>query len=444
MPRILRVVCRVVCLVLLSTLGTAVLSGSASASVLCTGYAGCAHAGKSSAGYQRASGRMWWGMYAGHNCTNYVAYRMVRSGMPNTRPWTGSGNATNWGVAMRSLTNGSPAVGAVAWWRANVGPAGSVGHVAYIERVVSAHEIVVSQDSWNGNFSWATITRGSGSWPSGFVHLHDAPLTNTARPVVSGVRQVGARLSATPGGWSPAPTSVHYQWRADGVDIGRAARSTLVLTPALRTKRISVVVTASRIGYPTRTVRSLRTTRILRGLITNLARPTVAGHPVVGSTLTASTGRWAPTATRLAYQWSAGTAAIRGATSRTLAIGPDLIGKALSVRVTAFRAGYRYHPATSVPTPPVAPGTLPTSVAPVVRGTATPGHTLRVTTRHLRGAQVSVSWWRDGVPARGGGGSTYALRAADVGSRLSAHVTVSRPGYRPVTRTTPAQRVQVG
>ncbi len=58
---------------------------------------------------------------------------------------------------MSRITNGTPSVGAIAWWRAGVKPAGSAGHVGYVEKVVSADEIIVSQDSWNGDFSW---TRG--------------------------------------------------------------------------------------------------------------------------------------------------------------------------------------------------------------------------------------------------------------------------------------------
>ena len=96
-------------------------SPAAAASVtLCKGYAGCARLELSNAGYQAKSRTMYWRMYAGHNCTNYVAYRMIRAGMPNTRPWTGSGNATNWGVQMSNITDQQPRVGAVAWWRANV------------------------------------------------------------------------------------------------------------------------------------------------------------------------------------------------------------------------------------------------------------------------------------------------------------------------------------
>ena len=65
---------------------------------LCTGYTACKNAGYPNAGYAANNHRMYWRMYSGHNCTNYVAYRMVKAGMPNVRPWSGGGNATNWGV----------------------------------------------------------------------------------------------------------------------------------------------------------------------------------------------------------------------------------------------------------------------------------------------------------------------------------------------------------
>src|SRR5919206_3065113 len=48
---------------------------SGEVTTLCTGYEGCQREGKGSAGYARANDRMYWQMYAGHNCTNYVAFR---------------------------------------------------------------------------------------------------------------------------------------------------------------------------------------------------------------------------------------------------------------------------------------------------------------------------------------------------------------------------------
>ena len=69
-------------------------------SYLCYGYQNCRAAGMGNAGYAQANSRMYWRMYSGHNCTNYAAYRMVKSGLANARPWTGGGNATRWGTAM--------------------------------------------------------------------------------------------------------------------------------------------------------------------------------------------------------------------------------------------------------------------------------------------------------------------------------------------------------
>ena len=61
----------------------------ASSTYLCTGYQGCEAAGYGNAGYRQASSTMYWRMYSGHNCTNYVAYRLIQSGMPDVRPWEG-------------------------------------------------------------------------------------------------------------------------------------------------------------------------------------------------------------------------------------------------------------------------------------------------------------------------------------------------------------------
>ena len=54
------------------------------------------------------------------------------------------------GTEMRRITDERPMVGAVAWWRANVPGAGSVGHVAYVERV-DGSAITVSEAAWNPN-----------------------------------------------------------------------------------------------------------------------------------------------------------------------------------------------------------------------------------------------------------------------------------------------------
>ena len=225
-----RVVLGVVYLLVLSVV--AIVSPAQATSgytTLCRGYVTCANAGMGNDGYAANNRTMYWRMYSGHNCVNYAAYRMVRSGMPNVRPWSGGGNAEFWGTSNASLTDQTPTVGAVAWWRANASPAGSAGHVGYIERVVSPTEIIVSMDWWGGDFTWARIIKGGGSWPSGFIHFNDRTLTTTEAPVVSGTPRVGATLNASAATFSPAGAAVTYQWRADGVDIAGATGQSLLL-----------------------------------------------------------------------------------------------------------------------------------------------------------------------------------------------------------------------
>jgi len=437
--RLLRSLATFACLLLVSGLGATSAPASASSSTLCTGYSGCAKAGMGNAGYKAVSGTMWWRMYSGHNCTNYVAYRMVHSGLPNSRPWSGGGNATYWGTANSSVTNAVPAVGAVAWWKANVRPAGSAGHVAYVEQVISADEIIVSQDSWGGDFSWARITRVGGSWPSGFVHFNDVPLTNTAVPTVSGTPKVGAVLSASAGGWTPAGATYAYQWRAGGVPIPAATAAKFTVKLAQQGKRITVRTTATKIGYPTASATSPATPAVLPGQITNSARPIISGDVVVDSTLTASPGSWAPTPSALAYQWSAGGKPIPGATAPTLALGPELVGQALSVTVTASKEGYLAVPVSSALTGPVEKGTLTLTGTPALTGQPRLGQTLGVDLGSVSpaGAESSLSWWRDGVAVDGSTGTTYPLTKSDLGARLRARAVFTKPGYTTLTVRTP-------
>ncbi|RYJ03698.1 MAG: CHAP domain-containing protein, partial [Actinomycetales bacterium] len=261
-------------------------------SYLCYGYKDCRDKGYGNAGYAQKSGTMYWRMYSGHNCTNYAAYRMVRSGLPNERPWSGGGNATYWGTSMPRITDDVPRVGAVTWWKANTGPAGSAGHVGYVEQVVSENEIIVSQDSWGGDFSWAVITRGSGNWPSGFIHFNDVPMVNQAPPVISGVAKVGSTLSASAGSWKPGAVEVKYQWFADGKKLKKSTKSTIRLNQARLGQALTVTTTASKLGYPTKSVTSTPSETILPGQLRNEAAPAISGTAKVDETLSLDTGTW--------------------------------------------------------------------------------------------------------------------------------------------------------
>ena len=420
-------------------------------SMLCSGYAGCRDAGMSNAGYQANNDTMYWRMYSGHNCTNYVAYRMVRSGMPNTRPWSGGGNAEYWGTSNPDITDQTPAVGAVAWWKAYARPAGSAGHVAYVEKVVSPDEIIVSEDSWGGDFSWARITRDGGSWPSGFVHFNDVTLTNTAKPAVSGTPKVGAVLSSSTGAWRPASAAntYHYQWRAGGTPITGATAPTLRLREDQQGKRISVVVTASTTGLPATSAVSEKTPVIEPGVISSTVAPVVTGGvdgvPTVDAPLEASPGSWTPDPASLTYQWYADGVLLEGETRSTYTPGAAELGQAVSVTVTAARDGYDPVSASSPAGPPVQAATFAAGTEPALSGEPRLGETVTVdpgTWSPTVGDDVAITWLRDGAPIEGATGPSYVLAPEDLGTTLSARVETTRPGYQPLVRTTaPTERV---
>ncbi|GAA4364540.1 CHAP domain-containing protein [Nocardioides caricicola] len=405
-------------------------------SYLCMGYAACREAGYGNAGYAQASDKMYWRMYSGHNCTNYAAYRMVRSGMPNERPWSGGGNATYWGTSMASITDDTPRIGAVAWWKANHGPAGSAGHVAYVEEVVSPDEIIISQDSWGGDFSWAVVTRSSGNWPTGFVHFNDKPLTNTEAPVITGIAKVGAALTATPGSWRPSSVNISYQWFADGTPLRKADGATLQLNRARLGQRLTVRTTATQLGYPTRSAVSAPTEAVLPGQLRNTTAPTISGTVKVDSTLQVDTGTWVPEPT-LDVQWYADGQAIAGATGTSLALGPDLVSRVITAEVIGRRPGYDPVRAASAPTAPVAPGTFAIVTAPHLLGTPELNEVLTVDPGVFTpaDADVTVEWLRNGIPVATG--ADYRITNVDLGSKLSARLTLTRPGYTETSVTTP-------
>lgn len=406
---------------------------SADVGRLCLGYSACAKAGYSSAGYDNAGKQMYWRMYAGHNCTNYAAYRMVRSGLPNVRPWTGSGNATYWGSSMASITDRTPAVGAVAWWKAGVYPAGSAGHVAYVERVVSADEIIVSQDSWGGEFSWARVTRGRG-WPSGFIHFNDVPLLNTAKPTIRRAAKVGAILRASAGSWSVEGVSVSYQWRVGDTDVPGATADRLEVTEAMQGKRVRVVVTASRIGYPVVRATSPATSVVAPGVLTATVAPAITAPPVVGTPVSVDPGVWNTTPDTLTYRWAADGTPLPDGDQATFTPGPELVGRTLTVSATARKKGYGGVTVVSPPSAPVEPGTLAVAGTTSVEGGPRLGETLRLASMPLApGAETRIQWLVGGVPVPDATGPAYRLSGSDLGKRVRARVVLSRPGYRTLT-----------
>ncbi len=431
---------------LLPVTGSAVAKeavASASSSYLCTGYDGCAAAGYGHAGYKERGGTMYWNMYSGHNCTNYVAYRMVQSGMPNVRPWSGSGNAMYWGTSNASETDRTPRVGAVAWWRANrSGVSGSAGHVAYVERVVSPTEIIVSEDSWGGDFHWRRYSVAAGTWPDGFVHFNDAStpapepepdprLTSRTLPQVGGTPQVGTALRSGRGTWSNRIDGVSRQWLVEGREVPGATDKRFTPRPRDYGKTVALRVTARKDGFEPGTAVSQRTAAVKRGRLAGTA-PTVSGTPEVGEVLSMTPGTMTPEPGRTETTWYADGEPVAGATGPRLVLTEDLQGARVVAGVDGFAKGYVPARTRSAATAPVAAPAVEVVEPARVDGTPQLGEELVVDpgTFAPARAEVRYRWLRDGVPVRGAREATYPVGVRDVGTWLTVEVELARSGYR--------------
>jgi len=396
---------------------------------LCTGYTPCKNAGYGNSGYAANNDKMYWRMFSGHNCTNYVAYRMVRAGLPNVRPWSGGGNATNWGTEMREITDQQPRVGAVAWWRANVPGAGSAGHVAYVERVISPTQIIISEDSWGGDFHWRKLVKGTG-WPTGFIHFIDKTIDNLRMPTVTGAARVGAPLTATPGSWKPA-ASVRYQWLSNGAAIAGATAATYTPGAAQRGRTLAVRVTATRQNWAPASVTIPIPTPVAAGQFSSLEAPVVSGDPYVDRALVATGGDWLPRPAESEIRWRADNVTIEGATGPTLKLTRALMGKKITAVSVAWRDGYTKAVKKSPPVGPVVLGAIDV-VAPFhAAGRNRVGSQMWIEPGSYtpKDATVAYTWLRDGVPIAGATAASYAVVPADAGARITAEATLRKPNY---------------
>ena len=87
-------------------------------------------------------------------------------------------------------------------------------------------------------------------------------ITNTAAPKITGTAKVAKTLTAAPGTWSPTGLTYKYQWLRDGTAISGATAKTYKLTSASKGHRVSVRVTASRVGYTTLSKTSAATAKV--------------------------------------------------------------------------------------------------------------------------------------------------------------------------------------
>lgn len=81
-------------------------------------------------------------------------------------------------------------------------------------------------------------------------------------PTIANKRDVGVKLVAHRGTWSPSGVAFSYQWYRDGKAVSKATASTYKLTKSDKGKRMSVVVTGTKAGYEPLAKRSANTRKV--------------------------------------------------------------------------------------------------------------------------------------------------------------------------------------
>ncbi len=194
------------------------------------------------------------------------------------------------------------------------------------------------------------ITVASGEALTGIDALLGGVVTSTAAPTISGTPQVGQTLTAT-SGWTPAGATVTYRWVVgdDTTPADDPTGTTYVPTAqdVGRTIRVQAIATAGAGWVPasawsaaTAPVAAAPVPPVVVQVLVNDRRPVVKGTLRVGKVVRVTKGSWTPAPADLDYTWYAGGRRIRGAHRQWLLLREKLVGKRLTVEVTASAPAY--------------------------------------------------------------------------------------------------------
>ena len=169
--------------------------------------------------------------------------------------------------------------------------------------------------------------------------------------------------------------------------------------------------------------------------------PSISGVPVVGNTLSATSGTWSEDGLSYAYQWLRNGTAIQGATTAYYQVIASDAGKTLQVQVTASKTGRPDGVATSAAV--TAGKALTKTPTPTISGTGKVGKTLKAKAGTWAPSKVTLKyqWLRDGQPIAKATKTSYKLTKADAGRKITVRVTGTKAGYASVTKTSKTKAV---
>jgi hypothetical protein len=397
-----------------------------------------------------ASGSNWSSGTPGSSGTDSVVGDVEYTPIATEPPFTEPANSSS---ATPQIGSGTSTVGAVTTTQLGVSKADTWYAVwGYSTKVFLGWKLSSGtgelQVTWPanplyGNHQLALLTTDGAL--AGWVAasgLAETAFTKAPVPGISGTAQVGRTLTAIPRSWVPSDATLSYQWKADNVDIPLATGNTLLVTPSLVGKAITLAVTGTKTAYTTTVRTSPATPAVIPGTLVSQI-PTISGSRTVGSILTATPGTWGPASVTvtLSYRWLRDGVIISGATAATYTLKSADLNKRIQVQVLGQSPGYTSVRTTSAASPPktaAARVAVPTSIS--IGSVAKIGTKLSIvkTGSFASGAKLTYAWKADGVVIKGATSSTYTPVAADFDKPITVTITASKSGYSNRSISAPA------
>jgi hypothetical protein len=171
---------------------------------------------------------------------------------------------------------------------------------------------------------------------------------------------------------------------------------------------------------------------VVQPQLKNTAVPKVTGTAKVGAKVTAAPGSWAAAPTSYTYQWKADGTAISGATAASYTIPASVVGKKLTVTVSAVKSGWQSGTATSAAVTVAKGDATRATKLPVISGTAKAGRTLKTTNGTWSPAATSYKyqWYANGKAITGATKSSLVLKPAQKGKKITVKVIALRTGHK--------------
>ena len=263
----------------------------------------------------------------------------------------------------------------------------------------------------------------------------------TGKPTIDGTARVGQTLTADTSNISDLDgitnATFFYQWRAGGLTIIGANRSTYTLTASEQGKTVTVRVRFADDRNNIESLGSDATEEVAAAPNRDATgTPTITGMPQVGQTLTASTSGIADqdglSNVSYGYQWVADGSDIDGATGSSYELTSSEQGQPIQVQVTFTDDSGNRESLTSAATDQVEAvpeGNSPATGAPAIGGTPQVGETLTASTSGiadqdaLEDVSYGYQWIAGGSDIDGATGSTYTLTSSEQGQTIRVRVT---------------------